>query len=83
VPAAVAATRREMDRLRAEAEEHIDRPLREYEAGVGRWLKQPLPGFSGGRTARERAAENLEKAAVRLRTTGDPMIRVLAVLEPS
>ncbi|MEU7433429.1 DEAD/DEAH box helicase [Streptomyces sioyaensis] len=82
VPAAVAATRREMDRLRAEAEKHIDRPLREYETEVGRWLEQPLPGFSGGRSARERAAENLEKAATRLRTTGDPMIRVLAALEP-
>lgn len=83
VPAAVAATRREMDRRGEEAEDHIDRPLREYEATVGHWLEQPLPGFSGGRTARERAAENLEKAATRLRTTGDPMIRVLAVLEPS
>ncbi|MFC5953569.1 SNF2-related protein [Streptomyces pratens] len=83
VPAAVAAARREMDRRRAEAEEHIDRPLWEYEARVGHWLEQPLPGFSGGRTARERAAENLEAAAARLRTTGDAMIRVLAVLEPS
>jgi ERCC4-related helicase len=83
VPAAVAATRREMNRLRAEAEEHVDRPLREYEAKIGRWLEQPLPGFSGGRGARERAARNLERAAARLRTTGDPMIRVLAALEPS
>jgi hypothetical protein len=83
VPAAVAATRREMDRLRTAAEEHIDRPLRDYETRVGRWLAQPLPGFGGGRSARERAAENLEKAAVRLRTSGDPMIRVLAALEPS
>jgi ERCC4-related helicase len=83
VPAAVAATRREMRRRREEAEEHIDRPLLEYQAKVGHWLEQPLPGFSGGRTARERAAENLEKAATRLRTTGDPMIRILAVLEPS
>jgi hypothetical protein len=83
VPVAVAATRRQMELRRAEAEEHIDRPLREYEATVGRWLEQPLPGFSGGRGARERAAENLERAAARLRTTGDPMIRVLAALEPS
>ncbi|MDX2936496.1 DEAD/DEAH box helicase [Streptomyces ipomoeae] len=83
VPEAVEVTRREMDRRRDEAEEHIDRPLREYEKGVGHWLAQQLPGFSGGRTARERAAENLEKAAARLRTTGDPMIRVLAALEPS
>src|SRR5690606_37660000 len=83
VPAAVDATRREMHRRRREAEEHIDRPLREYEAKVGRWLEQKLPGFTGGHTARERAAENLERAAARLRTTGDPMVRVLAVLEPS
>ncbi|WP_233646913.1 DEAD/DEAH box helicase [Streptomyces sp. BSE6.1] len=83
VEPAVTATRREMDRLRAEAEEYIDRPLREYESKVGHWLEQKLPGFSGGHTARERAAENLEKAASRLRTTGDPMVRVLAVLEPS
>lgn len=83
VAEAVAATRREMERLRAKAEEHVDEPLRKYEAKVGRWLEQPLPGFTGGRSARERAAENLEKAAIRLRTNGDPMIRVLAALEPS
>ncbi|MEU2897009.1 DEAD/DEAH box helicase [Streptomyces sp. NPDC001273] len=83
VPAAVDATRREMGRRRKEAEEHIDRPLRAYEAKVGHWLEQKLPGFTGGHTARERAAENLEAAAARLRTTGDPMVRVLAVLEPS
>ncbi|MBZ6132069.1 MULTISPECIES: DEAD/DEAH box helicase [Streptomyces] len=83
VEGAVAATRREMARLRQVAEEHIDRPLRAYETRVGRWLEQKLPGFTGGHTARERAAENLEKAATRLRTAGDPMVRVLAVLEPS
>ncbi|MFH8708399.1 SNF2-related protein [Streptomyces rubrogriseus] len=83
VEVAVAATRRETARLRQEAEEHIDRPLRAYETRVGRWREQKLPGFTGGHTARERAAENLERAAVRLRTSGDPMVRVLAVLEPS
>lgn len=81
VPVAVEATRREMDRRRAESEKHIDDPLRQYETEVGRWLEQPLPGFN--RTERERAAENLEKAAARLRTAGEPMIRVLAALEPS
>ncbi|MFB7630621.1 SNF2-related protein [Streptomyces sp. NPDC056149] len=82
VPAAVAATRREMDRRRADAERLVDAPLREYEQRVGLWRQQALPGFSGGRGARERAAENLEKAAACLRTTGEPMVRVLAVLEP-
>ncbi|WP_407288162.1 SNF2-related protein [Streptomyces sp. BP-8] len=83
VPDAVAATRREMRKRRDDAEKLVDRPLREYEERVGLWRAQPLPGFSGGRTARERAAENLEEAATRLRTTGDPMVRVLAALEPS
>ncbi|MDN3020605.1 DEAD/DEAH box helicase [Streptomyces sp. S.PB5] len=83
VPEAVLATRREMGRRRTEVEEHVNRPLRAYEKKVGHWLEQPLPGFTGGRTAREKAAENLEEAAARLRTTGAPMVRVLAVLEPS
>ncbi|MFM9613242.1 SNF2-related protein [Streptomyces niveiscabiei] len=86
VPASVTATRAEMERRRAEADEHIDEPLRAYERQVGLWRQERLPGIgiSGGRSARDRAAENLEKAAIRLRTTGDdPMIRVLAVLEPS
>ncbi|WP_445396776.1 SNF2-related protein [Streptomyces sp. LE64] len=83
VPAAVAATRAEMQRRRAKAEHLVDGPLREYEERVGHWRQQRLPGFSGGHTARERAAENLEQAASRLRTTGDPMVRLLAVLEPS
>ncbi|MFF2023011.1 SNF2-related protein [Streptomyces sp. NPDC058171] len=83
VPDAVAATRAEMLRRRAEAEQRVDRPLREYEDRVGLWRQQRLPGFSGGHTARERAAEHLEEAATRLRTAGDPMVRLLAVLEPS
>ncbi|MEU5809105.1 DEAD/DEAH box helicase [Streptomyces sp. NPDC047718] len=84
VAQAVAATRREMARRRGDAEELVDKPLREYEERVGLWRAQPLPGFSGGRGARERAAENLEAAATRLRTAGDdPMVRILAVLEPS
>ncbi|MGW2782302.1 SNF2-related protein [Streptomyces populi] len=83
VPAAVEATRREMRLRREDAEKLVDRPLLEYEERVGLWRAQTLPGFSGGRTARDRAAENLEEAAARLRTTGDPMVRILAVLEPS
>ncbi|MEU6196720.1 DEAD/DEAH box helicase [Streptomyces sp. NPDC047061] len=83
VPEAVEATRREMRLRREDAEKLVDRPLHEYEQRVGLWRAQTLPGFSGGRTARDRAAENLEEAATRLRTTGDPMVRVLAVLEPS
>ncbi len=84
VAEAVAVTRHRMTELRGKAEERVDQPLREYEERVGLWHEQPLPGFSGGHSARERAAENLKEAATRLRTAGDdPMVRVLAVLEPS
>ncbi|MEU3081572.1 DEAD/DEAH box helicase [Streptomyces albidoflavus] len=84
VAEAVSATRRTMTGLRGKAEKLVDQPLREYEERVGLWRQQTLPGFSGGRSARERAAENLEKTATRLRTAGDdPMVRILAALEPS
>ncbi|MFD3494928.1 SNF2-related protein [Streptomyces sp. NPDC058690] len=83
VGAAVAATRRTLGELRKTADRKVDAPLREYEERVGTWQRQlSLPGFAGGRSARDAAAERLSEAARRLRTSGDPMVRILAVLEP-
>ncbi|MFC8228406.1 SNF2-related protein [Streptomyces sp. NPDC057287] len=83
VPAAVAATRIRLGALRKIADDHVDGPLRAYEEEVGVWQRQlSLPGFAGGRSARDAAAERLSEAARRLRTSGDPMVRILAVLEP-
>ncbi|MFD5929455.1 SNF2-related protein [Streptomyces sp. NPDC060333] len=82
IPNAVIETRRELTALRELADRQVDEPLREYEERVGLWRQQSLPGFTGGRTAREDAADRLSEAAARARTAGDPMIRVLAVLEP-
>ncbi|MFD4533727.1 helicase-related protein [Kitasatospora sp. NPDC058397] len=83
LPAAVAATRRELHELRKLSDELVDAPLHEYEKKIGRW-QQTLPGLGAlTRSARDETAELLRKRAERLRTAGKPMVRVLAVLEPS
>ncbi|KOV14217.1 hypothetical protein ADK90_34840 [Streptomyces sp. XY413] len=82
VPMAVAETRRTLGRLRKLADQEVDAPLRAYEKRVGDWRQDALFGFAGGKTARDKAAEDLAAAAARMRTAGDPMVRVLAVLEP-
>ncbi|MEU7447466.1 DEAD/DEAH box helicase [Streptomyces diastaticus] len=80
VPKAVAETRRELDGLREIADREVDAPLRAYEKEVGDWRQELLAGFT--RSTRDEAADRLAGAAARLRTSGEPMIRVLAVLEP-
>ncbi|WP_406422753.1 DEAD/DEAH box helicase [Streptomyces sp. NBC_00873] len=80
VPKAVAETRRELNGLREIADREVDAPLRAYEKQVGDWRQELLPGFT--RSTRDDAADRLAEAAARLRTSGEPMIRVLAVLEP-
>ncbi|WP_371534989.1 DEAD/DEAH box helicase [Streptomyces sp. NBC_00466] len=80
VPKAVAETRRELDGLRDIADREVDAPLRTYAKQVGDWRQELLPGFT--RSTRDDAADRLAGAAARLHTSGEPMIRVLAVLEP-
>ncbi|MEU8593771.1 DEAD/DEAH box helicase [Streptomyces anulatus] len=81
VPAAVAETRRAMEGLRKQAARRVDAPLEAYERKVGDWQQQTLPGFTAA--ARDATAESLSRAAERMRTSGEPMVRVLAVLEPA
>lgn len=83
VPAAVEATRKAVDALRAVADARVDAPLRKYESEVEQWRQEELPGMRRSREERASQADLLRDTAERLRTTGDPMIRVLAVLEPS
>ncbi|MER7918131.1 MULTISPECIES: DEAD/DEAH box helicase [unclassified Streptomyces] len=80
VPQAVAETRRTLVGLREIADREVDAPLRAYEQQVGDWRQELLPGFT--RSTRDDAADRLAEAAARLHTSGDPMVRVLAVLEP-
>ncbi|MEU2165863.1 SNF2-related protein [Streptomyces sp. NPDC019208] len=81
VPLAVEETRREMKRVREVAEERVDSPLRDLERGIDEWRQQTLPGFEGGKPKQREAADRLARIAARLQTTGEPMVRVLAVLE--
>ncbi|MEU8995042.1 DEAD/DEAH box helicase [Streptomyces caniferus] len=83
VPAAVETTRQAMGKLRAVADARVDAPLRKYETEVEQWRQEELPGMRRSRQDRTTEADLLRETAERLRTTGDPMIRVLAVLEPS
>ena len=79
VPRAVAETRRALEDARELARRRVDEPLRAYEESVNDWQQQVLPGFT--RSTRDDTAEDLRKTAERMRTAGEPMIRVLAVLE--
>ncbi|WAX77960.1 DEAD/DEAH box helicase [Streptomyces sp. KMM 9044] len=78
---AVEETRRAMQRVRDVAEERVDGPLRDLERGIAAWRQQTLPGFEGGKPKQREAADRLARLAARLRTAGEPMVRVLAVLE--
>jgi SNF2 domain-containing protein/helicase-like protein len=79
VPLAVTETRRAMEGLRRRATSLVDAPLQAYTRKVDDWQQETLPGFA--RAEQDAAARRLSQAAERLRTAGDPMIRVLAVLE--
>ncbi|MGW6864634.1 SNF2-related protein [Streptomyces sp. NPDC054901] len=83
VPAAVEATRQAMGALRAVADARVDAPLRQFDEKVENWRQEELPGMRAKGQDRSSQADLLRETAARLRTTGDPMIRVLAVLEPS
>ncbi|MFI8456854.1 SNF2-related protein [Kitasatospora sp. NPDC085464] len=83
LPAAVAATRRELYELRKISDELVDAPLREYERKIEHW-QQTLPGLGAlTRSERDETADQLRRCTERLKTAGRPMVRVLAVLEPS
>lgn len=84
VPRVVVEARRALDERRKTSDELVDAPLDAVEQSVARWQQDALPGaWSGGRTARDAAAKRLSRQARRLKTAGEPMVRILAVLEPS
>ncbi|WP_199547875.1 DEAD/DEAH box helicase [Streptomyces sp. N35] len=84
VPRVVERARLELEERRKISDELVDAPLDAVEMSVSQWRQEPLPGaWSGGRTARDAAAERLSRQARRLKTAGEPMVRILAVLEPS
>jgi len=82
IPSAVAATRAELATLRLTADREVDAPLLEYEGRVKVWQQETLPGFAVRGGDRNKVAEKLRATARSFRTSGEPMVRVLAVLEP-
>jgi hypothetical protein len=95
VPAAVATAREHLERERDRFDERVAEPLHTYLDRLDGWVQHSLPLATreepAGRdvaasTKRERAVRETERRqrelVDRLRTTGEPMLRVLAVLAP-
>jgi hypothetical protein len=90
VPAAVAAARDHIAKRLVAWQDRISAPLRDYEGRVNRWEqaslvedKMPAPLLRHrNQVIRDRAAEQ-RAIAKALDTSGDPLLRVLAVLEGS
>lgn len=90
LPEVVTAARSELSRLRKEHDQHIDELLAAPTERLQRWVNESNQLALGlderPRTQRERYVGQVQESTVRLidslRTTGDPMVRVLAVLVP-
>ncbi|MFF2662068.1 helicase-related protein [Kitasatospora sp. NPDC058032] len=84
VPVAVAKARVHMDELRAVSNAKVDEPLDKFQDKINIWAEE-TSGSSGSSTRRGTvvaAANELTERVRKLRTSGEPLLRVLAVLEP-
>jgi ERCC4-related helicase len=88
---AVTAAYAEMRRLKDEQEDALTAPLHAYEQRLNVWRKTreskaeqlALPGMATREKRKvERIATDLDKVMRSLKTTGEPMVRVLGVLVP-
>ncbi|MEU4823034.1 DEAD/DEAH box helicase [Actinomadura sp. NPDC023710] len=84
---AIAAARRHLDEQRDRHDDAVARPLREYDGQLEMWERQSLESLAGSsHGARRRGQVNDtvadQKRLLRsLETTGEPLLRILAVLE--
>ncbi|HTN99895.1 MAG TPA: DEAD/DEAH box helicase, partial [Microthrixaceae bacterium] len=91
LPAVVAAARTELKKRRSTHDEHIDQLLAPPRNRLTRWVDESnqlaLQLDERPRNQREKYVGEVKESTARLieslRTTGDPMIRVLAVLVPN
>ena len=83
VPAAVAAARDRLLRKREEWNGVIDLQLREHESRLDQWEQLSLLDIAGSAAERRvrQTATRQRRLANSLRTSGEPYLRVLAVLE--
>src|ERR1019366_4274754 len=84
VPAAVGAARNHLEARRAAYDATIDEPIEEYRTRLATWeqlsLDGLLPAERGRREKGRETAGELGRLTEALRTAGEPLLRVLAVL---
>lgn len=74
VPAAVQAAREHLERRRVEYDAKVDEPINEYRRRVQKWEQLSLADVS-------KTASELDDMADKFHTSGEPLLRVLAVLD--
>jgi hypothetical protein len=86
VPAAVDAARAHLAASRAEYDEQVNAPIEEYRKRLTTWEQLSLDSLmlqQRGRRDRVReTAGDLTRMTEALRTAGEPLLRILAVLAP-
>ncbi|MPY39773.1 DEAD/DEAH box helicase [Streptomyces phyllanthi] len=83
VPAAIDVAQRHLVGLEAKYREQIDEALAPYRSRVDKWRQEALFATARPKEAElNRTAERLLKLAKSLETASEPMLRLLAVLEP-
>jgi hypothetical protein len=86
IPAAVDAARRHLEASRAEYDAKVNAPIEEYRARLTTWeqvsLDVLMPQARGKRHQVSETAKELDRLTEALRTAGEPLLRVLAVLTP-
>lgn len=86
VPAAVDAAREHLEACRTEYDVRVNGPIESYRARLGAWEQLSLDALQAQqRSRREQVSETaagLRRLTDALRTTGEPLLRVLAVLSP-
>jgi hypothetical protein len=86
VPAAVDAARAHLEACRAEYDAKVNGPIEEYCARLGTWEQLSLDFLQaqqrGKREQVSETAKELRRLTDALRTAGEPLLRVLAVLAP-
>lgn len=84
---AIQAARRHLDEQRDRHDDEVARPLREYSGQLALWERESLKGLDGtshGAKKRSRVLGTVEdqmRLLKSLETTGEPLLRILAVLE--
>ena len=86
VPAAVRAARAHLEERREDYDRRVDEPLNEYRERVKAWrqdsLLDILPQFLARRKQQvETTASELDDMITKLHTAGEPLLRILAVLD--